>query len=50
MDWIVIQWLKLKIKRAEKRLDKEENVIVKKALSHLIENYKITILFLTIGN
>jgi hypothetical protein len=48
MNWITIQLLKLKIREAKKRMNKESNDIVKRAYKDLIQSFESSILFLSV--
>lgn len=48
MNWILIQMLKLKVRKATNKMNKEENDIVKRAYKDLIKSFESSILFLSV--
>jgi len=49
MKYLVIKYLEYKIKKAVKRMNEEDNEIVKKAFRHMVESLANTKLFLSVS-
>jgi len=48
MNYLMIQMLRFKIRQAIKRMNKEDNDIVKRAYKDLIRSFESSILFLSV--
>jgi hypothetical protein len=46
MNWITIKLMQYQLKKVQKQFDKETHDIVKKAIGHMLDNYRNAIMFL----